>query len=61
MSDGTTVMPFGKYRGKTIEEIPSSYLRWISNDCKTASDDLIEEADNELSFRDNHRTHFEED
>lgn len=23
-------MPFGKYKGETLEEIPDSYLEWIS-------------------------------
>ncbi len=30
MSEGTAVLPFGKYRGCTIGEVPDSYLNYLS-------------------------------
>lgn len=58
MNDGTMTMPFGKYRGKTIEELPSGYLRWMRDNVE--DDDLVDAADDELQFRDIHNTHFED-
>lgn len=54
--DGTMVMPFGKFKGKTIEEIESAYLRWIVD--KTDNEELVLAAEAELEFRDNNRSHF---
>lgn len=59
MNDGTTIMPFGKYKGRTIEEIPSSYLRWMRDNLE--DDDLTDAAYAEIEFRDIHQTHFDED
>lgn len=28
------IMPFGKHRGKHIDNIPGDYLEWIINNCK---------------------------
>ena len=58
MNDGTRTVHFGKYKGKTIEEIPSGYLRWMRDNCE--EDDLVDDAARELQFRDDHSTHFEE-
>jgi hypothetical protein len=30
-------MPFGRYRGKTFDEIPPSYLHWVLRDADAAS------------------------
>jgi hypothetical protein len=30
-------MPFGKYRGSLLSEIPISYLAWVLNTCTNAS------------------------
>jgi len=51
------VMTWGKYQGKTIEEIPSGYLLWIrdESDC---GDELRDAAAAELDFRTKHKTHF---
>ena len=48
MSD-STVMPFGKFKGKLIEEIPSGYLKWLSENCD--DDDICEAADKEYEWR----------
>jgi uncharacterized protein (DUF3820 family) len=34
------VITFGKYRGKTIGEIPMSYLRWALKSCRDMSHNL---------------------
>lgn len=54
--DGTMVMPWGKYRGKTIEEIPSGYLSWLMDNCD--DDDICEAADLEFELREIYGTHF---
>jgi uncharacterized protein (DUF3820 family) len=28
---------FGKYKGKTLEQVPSSYLSWLAENCKLSS------------------------
>jgi uncharacterized protein (DUF3820 family) len=30
------MMPFGKYRGKTVGEVPPRYLRWVLENCSNA-------------------------
>jgi len=30
MSDGLAVLSFGKYNGRSIAEVPNSYLNWLS-------------------------------
>ena len=29
MSDRPDVMPFGKYKGEPVEDLPSSYIEWL--------------------------------
>lgn len=53
------IMPFGKYKGKTIEDIPSGYLRWLALNCD--DDEICEAADQEYQWRDQNRKHFYED
>lgn len=53
------VMPWGKYKGKTIEEIPSGYLKWLE-DSANCDDELKEAAQSELEFRTKLGTHFYE-
>src|SRR4051812_10242974 len=36
-------MPFGKHRGKPLDEIPFSYLEWVLESCNTATPRLKEE------------------
>lgn len=52
-------MTFGKHKGKELEELPSSYLRWIVDEVK--DEDLAEEAADELEYRDRRGGHFEDD
>lgn len=51
------IMPFGDYKGKDLEDIPSDYLLWII-DKVTLNDELVEEAEEEYEFRSNWKTHF---
>ena len=58
-SDGTLVMPFGKHAGKTIEELPSSYLRWVCENVED-NDEITESAADELKWRTDNNAHFED-
>lgn len=58
INDGTLTVHVGKYQGKTIEEIPSDYLKYIVD--KWDNEDIMEAAETELNFRDNNGTHFYE-
>ncbi len=59
MTDGTKIMPWGKFKGKSIEEIPSGYLRWLKDNCE--DDEIMKSAEDEYVFRDKWNTHFWED
>lgn len=55
-------MPFGKYKGTDIEDLPSDYLEWLATELD-AHDDLIkakivEEADEEFQYREAHGGHW---
>ena len=54
------IMPFGKYKNKDLEEIPSNYLEWCL-DTFEDEDELYLEIDKEYQFREKTNTHFEED
>jgi len=59
----TRPMAFGKYKGKDIEDIPSSYLKWLLEQNwfnEVYYKDMIEPIEIELRFRDKFNTHFEE-
>jgi hypothetical protein len=50
------IMPWGKFQGEDIEDIPSDYLRWLAENC---DDDLIAtEADEEYNIREESNAHF---
>lgn len=51
-------MPFGKHRGQPISELPSSYLRWLAENCRDET--ICEAADEEYRYRDDHRCHTED-
>lgn len=48
-TDGTLKLNFGKFKGKTIEEIPDDYLRFIVD--QFDDDRLVQEAADELAYR----------
>jgi hypothetical protein len=49
------VMPWGKYKDQTIEDLPSSYLKWLAEKCD--DDEICEAADQEYQWRDQNRRH----
>ena len=52
-------IPFGKYKGRTLDEIPSDYLRWVLNDIdENQYPGLFEEIEEELAIRDRSYAHF---
>ena len=51
------IMPWGKYQGVDIEELPSGYLKWLAENCDDNA--LCEAADKEYRYRDDHSRHFE--
>ena len=53
-----TIMPFGKYEGQDIENVPSSYLLWLAENCDR--EDVRRAADKEYRFREKHGTHVKE-
>ncbi len=52
-------MPWGKYKGKDLEDIPSPYIKWLSEECDNET--IAEEADEEWQFRERFNNHFYED
>lgn len=53
------VMPWGKYKNKTMEEIPSGYLKWLAENAK--DDDVAEAADTEYNWRSEWKRHWFEE
>jgi hypothetical protein len=54
----------GTFKGKTLEEIPSSYVKFIAENWheRTQYDkELCKAADKEWKFREKNNTHFEEE
>lgn len=53
-----TTMPWGKYKGLKIHKLPSSYLKWLAENCDW-DDKICEEADQEWQWREKYNEHFE--
>lgn len=51
-------MPFGKFKGKEIEEIPSSYLKWGAENIKGPISEVM---DKEWQWREKYNEHIEDD
>jgi len=53
-------MPFGKYEGWALDEIPDSYLRWLIEQdwFEEKFEDLFEEVEAELAWRDEVNEHI---
>ena len=44
-------MPWGKFKGEELEDIPTDYLEWILREAKHIPDALAEEIDNQIRMR----------
>ena len=42
-------MPFGKYKGQDMEDLPDSYLLWLAENIESGA--VLEEAENQLKLR----------
>lgn len=56
---GSISMPAGKHKGRAVEDLPSSYLRWVAENFE--DDDIATAADEEYRYRTDHDCHFEDD
>lgn len=58
------VLPFGKHKGKSIEDLPTSYLTWLAENVSTKDElgaAVVESAEQELKFReDNPEQQYDE-
>uniref|UniRef100_A0A6M3KNA5 Putative quorum-sensing-regulated virulence factor n=1 Tax=viral metagenome TaxID=1070528 RepID=A0A6M3KNA5_9ZZZZ len=57
-------MPYGRFKGQEIEDLPSSYLKWIAEnwDEKSTTNKMIcKAADEEWQFREKTNIHWEKD
>jgi len=54
---GLVTIPFGRYQGRQINDIPSNYLKWIIDNVEN-NDELVEAATEEYQFRNDYRNHF---
>ncbi len=53
-----TRMPYGKFKGKEMHEIPSGYLKWLA---ENFGEFVAVAADKEYQWREKNRQHWEED
>lgn len=54
--NGAFTMPWGKHKGEEIAEIPSGYLKWLSESCEDEA--ICCAADEEYSSRQDNHSHF---
>jgi len=59
MATDDLVMPFGKFKGQPICDIPSNYLHWLFDEAKDMSDQIADAALAEYKFRTKHNIHFD--
>lgn len=51
-------MPYGAFKGKTVDELPSGYLYWVAENFK--DDRIATAADQEWQLREKQNAHWEE-
>jgi len=57
MEESKMVMPWGNHKGESIEDLPSSYLKWLAENC---DNNLICEASaEEYRWRSDHQCIFD--
>lgn len=44
------LMPFGKYKGEPLEDLPTSYIEWLLGECNLERK-LEQELQNQLEMR----------
>lgn len=49
-------MPWGKFKGKDIDDIPSDYLHWLAENCE--DEPICCAADEEYRWREDNYGHF---
>lgn len=56
------IMPFGKHKGESIADLPSSYLRWLAEQdwFESRYEHLLEVVQHELDWRGETNQHWEE-
>jgi hypothetical protein len=52
-------MPWGKFKGEDIGDIPSDYLKWLAENCE--QDHIATKADEEYQWREDNNSHKWED
>lgn len=53
------VMPWGKYKGKHLVDLPSSYLKWLAENSR--DERICCTADREWNFRETWDSHHEDE
>lgn len=63
MAESLGQIPFGKYKGIDIEDVPDSYLIWITGELwfKTREKELYENIKKELKYREKFDLHIGEE
>jgi hypothetical protein len=54
------LMPYGRFKGKELDELPSAYLLWLAENIKEDTERnkaLCLSADKEWQFREKHNLH----
>lgn len=53
----SVIVTFGRHKGKSIEDIPSDYLKWLAENAD--NDSIATAADDEYNWREDHGAHWE--
>jgi hypothetical protein len=57
-----THMPWGKFKGTPIHELPSSYLRWVAENVDESKDfnaRVVKACDDEYQYREKYNCHID--
>lgn len=54
-------MPFGKHRGTRMQDVPSDYLLWLSDDLKKTPRRLVDDRTEVLDYVDRNRVALEQE